>query len=210
MNSLIRVALGAAMAVLVGCASTGNETRNAGIEGTGKQEQVAGIEGTGSPDRVAGIEGTGKEEKVAGIEGTGKEEKVAGIEGTGKEEKVAGIEGTGKEEKVAGIEGTGTPRHIVASGEVTALGSIVVGFASVFLLDFAVGLDLDLNHRIALGLVLPIVILFGDLGESAIKRAVGVKDSSNIVPGHGGVADRIDSLLFAVPFVYWYINWVIL
>jgi phosphatidate cytidylyltransferase len=91
-----------------------------------------------------------------------------------------------------------------------ALGSIVVGFASVFLLDFALGLDLDLNHRIALGLVLPVVILFGDLGESAIKRAVGVKDSSNIVPGHGGVADRIDSLLFAVPFVYWYINWVIL
>lgn len=91
-----------------------------------------------------------------------------------------------------------------------ALGSIVVGFATVFLLDLALGLDLELKHRVILGLLLPVVILFGDLGESAIKRAVGVKDSSNIVPGHGGVADRIDSLLFAVPAVYWYLQWIVL
>ncbi len=90
-----------------------------------------------------------------------------------------------------------------------ALGSILTGFVAVFLLDLALGLDLDLKHRIALGLLLPVVILFGDLGESAIKRAVGVKDSSGIVPGHGGVADRIDSLLFAIPAVYWYLYWVI-
>jgi phosphatidate cytidylyltransferase len=91
-----------------------------------------------------------------------------------------------------------------------ALGSLVTGFAAVFLLNLTFGLDLELKHRIALGLILPVVILFGDLGESAIKRAIGVKDSSSIVPGHGGVADRIDSLLFAIPAVYWYINWVIL
>jgi phosphatidate cytidylyltransferase len=54
------------------------------------------------------------------------------------------------------------------------------------------------------------VILFGDLAESAIKRATGIKDSSWLVPGHGGVADRLDSLLFAVPAVYWYLQWVIL
>jgi phosphatidate cytidylyltransferase len=91
-----------------------------------------------------------------------------------------------------------------------ALGSLVAGFAIVFLLDFALGLDLDLKHRIALGIILPIVILFGDLAESAIKRAIGVKDSSVLVPGHGGVADRLDSLLFAIPAVYWYLQWVIL
>jgi hypothetical protein len=143
MNIFIRVALSAAITVLAGCASTGNDTRNAGIEGTGKEERVAGIEGTGKEEQVAGIEGTGKEEKVAGIEGTGKEEKVAGIEGTGKEEKVAGIEGTGKEEKVAGIEGTGSPRRIVASGEVTALGSIVVHS-----IDFALnGARVTLDRR---------------------------------------------------------------
>jgi phosphatidate cytidylyltransferase len=91
-----------------------------------------------------------------------------------------------------------------------ALGSFVTGFAVVFLLDWALGLDLALEHRVALGLLLPVVILFGDLAESAIKRATGIKDSSGLVPGHGGVADRLDSLLFAVPAVYWYLQWVIL
>ncbi len=90
-----------------------------------------------------------------------------------------------------------------------ALGSFVTGFAIVFLMDFALGLDLELKHRIILGIILPIFVLFGDLSESAIKRAVGVKDSSGLIPGHGGIADRIDSLLFAIPAVYWYLQWVI-
>jgi phosphatidate cytidylyltransferase len=91
-----------------------------------------------------------------------------------------------------------------------AFGSAVAGFASVFGLDYAFDLGLAVEHRIALGLLLPPVILFGDLAESALKRALEIKDSSGLVPGHGGIADRLDSLLFATPCVYYYLKWIVL
>jgi phosphatidate cytidylyltransferase len=88
-------------------------------------------------------------------------------------------------------------------------GSLVAGFAAVFGLNEAFGLDLAVVHLVALGLLLPAVIMLGDLAESAMKRALGVKDSSGLVPGHGGVADRLDSLLFAAPAVYYYLKWIV-
>jgi phosphatidate cytidylyltransferase len=66
------------------------------------------------------------------------------------------------------------------------------------------------THAVILGVLIGIVAQFSDLVESLIKRDAGVKDASNVVPGHGGVLDRMDSFILTAPVMYYYVVWVIL
>ncbi|MCE5246625.1 MAG: phosphatidate cytidylyltransferase [Candidatus Polarisedimenticolia bacterium] len=64
--------------------------------------------------------------------------------------------------------------------------------------------DLPLGHAIGMAVVGGVVGVVGDLAESLLKRGAAVKDSGALLPGHGGVFDRLDSLLLAAPVVYWW------
>jgi phosphatidate cytidylyltransferase len=78
------------------------------------------------------------------------------------------------------------------------LGGVVAALALSGLLDIGVW------QAVALGLLVCMAAVAGDLCESLLKRAAGVKDSGNIIPGHGGMLDRLDSVLFVLLAVYWF------
>ncbi len=65
---------------------------------------------------------------------------------------------------------------------------------------------ITINESVIIGVLAGILGQAGDLFESYLKRATGVKDSSNIIPGHGGMLDRFDSLIFITPVIYVYLN----
>jgi phosphatidate cytidylyltransferase len=68
--------------------------------------------------------------------------------------------------------------------------------------------SIPLTHVVPLALVAGALGQAGDLVESLLKRSTGIKDSGSIVPGHGGMLDRIDALIIVAPVVYLYILWV--
>ncbi len=86
------------------------------------------------------------------------------------------------------------------------IGGIVGAIAIGILMYFWKFSNMELVHIVSLSIGCSVFGQLGDLVESMWKRSIGIKDSSAIIPGHGGVLDRFDSLLFAAPFMYFYLN----
>lgn len=99
-----------------------------------------------------------------------------------------------------------SPGKTVVGGVAGVVGAIVVGGAyTAIVLDGILGLSLGAVLGGLGGGLIAVVAQIGDLVESVIKREVGVKDSGQLIPGHGGVLDRFDALFFTLPVAYAYL-----
>jgi phosphatidate cytidylyltransferase len=74
--------------------------------------------------------------------------------------------------------------------------------STICCLIFGYIFKLDMALMIVMGIIGSIIAQIGDLFASSIKRYVGIKDYGNLIPGHGGVLDRFDSVILVAPFVY--------
>jgi len=94
--------------------------------------------------------------------------------------------------------------HISPSKTIEGLlGGVVATAVVIAILLFALGQNP--LHALALGPVTALAAQAGDLAESTVKRAAGARDSGTLIPGHGGILDRVDSFLFAAPVVTLYV-----
>jgi len=86
-----------------------------------------------------------------------------------------------------------------------AVAGLLGGVAAAVAVRYLFLPDLPVRHVIIVSFLLGIFGQLGDLAESLLKRAAEIKDSSHLIPGHGGALDRMDSLLFAIPVLYFYL-----
>jgi phosphatidate cytidylyltransferase len=90
-----------------------------------------------------------------------------------------------------------------------ALGGVLFGLAAALLLNYFLGLRKEAALIVPVAVLLPLAAEMGDLAESLLKRGMQVKDASPLIPGHGGLMDRLDSVLFTGVVLYYYLLWIL-
>lgn len=86
-----------------------------------------------------------------------------------------------------------------------AIGGVIVTIIVAVVIHYAI-LPIGLINAIILGVLVSVIGQVGDLFESLLKRSANIKDSGKILPGHGGILDRFDSILFTVPVTYYFLT----
>ncbi len=101
--------------------------------------------------------------------------------------------------------------HKTWEGAIGGLLSSILGATVIYIvLGYIAPLPLSYWQLLPLACLISLFAQLGDLVESLLKRSTGVKESGNLLPGHGGILDRFDSLIFVGVMVYYYVTWIVL
>ena len=90
-----------------------------------------------------------------------------------------------------------------------AIGGVLFGLTAALLLNYFLGLRKEAALIVPVAVLLPLAAELGDLAESLLKRGMQVKDASPLIPGHGGLMARLDSVLFTGVVLYYYLLWIL-
>ena len=95
-----------------------------------------------------------------------------------------------------------SPKKSIEGCIAGTVGATLIMLIYTYICNTYLGMNFNYLYIILIGIVLSLVGQIGDLSASSIKRYTGIKDFSNLIPGHGGMLDRIDSVIFIAPFAY--------
>lgn len=99
-----------------------------------------------------------------------------------------------------------SPKKSIEGCIAGTIGAVIVILVYTYFINLYTNLEYSYLYISIIGVILSVIGQIGDFAASAIKRYVEIKDYSNLIPGHGGMLDRIDSIMFIAPFAYMLLN----